>query len=771
MNNSNNDNQRDPNYWKSLSELHNSPESMEVKANEFMQGVTDDFDISKLSPLSRRKFLALLSASAAFAAAGCGKDKGEIIPYNKKPEEIIVGKANFYASTCTGCPNACGIVVKTREGRPIKIDGNPDHPVNLGKICAIGQASVLNLYDPGRLKMPLISNGGAHTSTTWQKADDEIIAALASASGKEIALITHKIVSPSAKKVIDGFGAKYPGLKVYSYELFDDNNRNEAWRKSYGSGSCPPVKWEDAKIIVALESDFLANEGHTIENVRRYSATRNAIDKKEFSRLYSVEGAMSVTGMNADYRLRLRPDAQFQFVTALINEIQQKAPAAGSSSLKDFAAKHKMSLKSINRLLTDLNSNRGSAIVYAGDNLPVEVHLAVNQLNEVLGNNKLYDSSQMPVTYVEPAGKEQWGSLIQNMNGGNVAAVIHFDTNPVYHLPADSGYRDALKNVKLSVAMTEQENETSALCRYVLPVHHALESWGDFNIRGNIYSLQQPVISPLYNSRQKEAVLVVWTSGSRDTYKENLYHDFIASNWEKDVFPKLNLPLTFKEFWLSALERGVVEGANSKVLTPVFRPESMSGLNSQQAGTGYLVYLKNNYSIGDGRYANNGWLQELPHPVSKIVWDNYAAISPATARELKLENNDKIEVKSGSRKVELPVFIQPGMADKVIVIELGYGRSRAGEVGTGVGVNANLLMTAAISGSRFILPDITIAKQPGSYELVSTQEQNSLDDAFLKDIHKQRGIIREGTVEEYKNNPDFLEKDKREQPSLNKEVQ
>ena len=327
MDESRNDlNGREPSYWRSLRELHDSGSLTDLKAHEFMSGVTDEFSLSELSTMSRKQFLALLTASAAFAAAGCTnyRDKGEIVPYAKKPEEVTPGVANFYASTCAGCAQSCGILIKTREGRPIKIDGNPDHPINQGKTCAKGQASILNLYDPNRLRKPARGSSVATLSDlSWKQADMEIREHLeaCSASGKTVALITHRIASPSAQKVLADFVGKFPTTRVYAYDLFDDENRRRAWQRCYGQSEIPVIVWEKAEVILALESDFLGTEGSTIEQIRKFAGARDIMKSNGFNRLYCVEGAMSLTGANADYRLRLRPDRQEQFLGALIDVI------------------------------------------------------------------------------------------------------------------------------------------------------------------------------------------------------------------------------------------------------------------------------------------------------------------------------------------------------------------------------------------------------------------------------------------------------------------
>jgi molybdopterin-containing oxidoreductase family iron-sulfur binding subunit len=753
---------------------HHHDEINDEKANEFMKGVFDDFDINKLSTVSRRKFLALLSASAAMAAAGCSeyKDKGEIVPYNKRPEGMLPGTPYFYASTCTGCSNACGILIKTREGRPIKVDGNPDHPVNMGKICSQGQASLLNLYDPVRLKAPQKMVNGKFTEISWVKTDDEITDALDKAQndGKEISIITHTIFSPTGRKILDDFIAKYPDTKVYSYELFNKDNRNEGWMRSYGSGTFPIINWDAAKVILSLEGDFLGNEGNSVENTRLFVQKRDVMKSPEFNRLYVVEGNMSVTGANADYRVSLRPDLQLEFVSALINGVSKRINHASVSTvlLSDFISGNSLPSKTIVSLVDDLISNRGASIVYAGDTLPADVHTAVNQLNELLGNTGIYNVKSTPVDYSFKAGTGDIERLVQRMNNGNVGVVIHYDSNPVFHFPPDLKYGDALTKVPVTISLTESENETSTSGIYQLPVNHDFESWGDAHTRTGVYSLQQPVIAPLYFTRQKEAVLLTWINGNKVAYEENGYHNYLMNNWEKNIYPKINSPIDFTRFWYTALELGVVlfnEIAESK---PNFNSSAISSVNVKPSGNDYVVLLKKSYNLVDGRYANNGWLQELPHPLSKIVWDNYAAISAGSAKELNVENNDLIEINVNGRKLKIPVFIQPGIAEKVIAIETGYGRKVVGEVGSNTGFYANVLMSINSGLSQWIFNNAKAVKAGGSYELISTVEHHSLDEKFTKDLQYIRGIILENTVESFKNNPNMVIKEKEEYRSLNR---
>ena len=800
-----NEGEKDVNYWRSFAELYDDPEFLEAQKHEFAKGVSEAPDVSKLSALSRRKFLGLLGASAALAAAGCSnyRDKGEVIPYNKKPEEVILGIPNYYASTCTGCNSACGILIKTREGRPIKVDGNPDHPVNKGKICTKGQASTLNMYDPDRLREPLFSSGRIHppdplqsgNAVSWQEVDDKIINELksASASGKSIAVITNTILSPTQKKLFDDFQAVYPTARIYSYEVINEEPRKSAWMKSYPSGArstdgnktMPVIKLDEAKVILALECDFLSTEGNVMEQTRLFAQNRDVRNGKEFNKLYAVEGAYTLTGMNADYRIRLRTDAIEEFVMCLLNEFIVKRKGSlrnysekgqslvstllGAYSLEEFKGKYGLPESAVKYLVDDLLKNQGSAMVMAGSKLPESTHIAVNLLNDVLSNSKLY--SQESEQEIFPLStKAELDGLVYDMQSGKTGVVIHYGVNPVFELPSDYNYADVLSKVPMVITMTELMNESAAISNYVLPVNHGFESWGDYKIRTGFLSLQQPVIAPIYDTRQKEAVMLTWLRGDKNAYNDKIYRDYLMSNWEKSVYPMVNQLIAFKNFWQASLHDGVAYSPTPNPSPKGRREDNMNiGLQvdafvqnagKMRASKDLVVLLQDNGAVGaDGRFANNGWLQELPHPVTKIVWDNYAAVSLQTSIDLGVKSNDKIEIKIGNKSAEVPVYVQPGLADNLIEVQLGYGRKTAGTIGSGTGHDVNKLISADPQLTSRFYNNATVSKVSGTYELVSTIEHYLIEqNPLLKDIQFKRNIIQEGTYQEYKKNPHFLQK-------------
>ncbi len=761
--------------WRSVEEYEAGGKLDASHYNEFLPGVKEEFDPEKnLTGISRRKFLALLSASAAFTAAGCSdyRDKGELMPYNKKPEEITIGEANYYASTCTGCAQACGILIKTREGRPIKVDGNPDHPVNAGKICAKGQASIMDLYDPQRFTEPQSARQGTYDPVSWQEVDKKVIAALA---GGEAAFISNRVTSPTAMKLMKELGEKYKGVRYYYYDLFSGENRTSAWKKCYGEESTPAViKWDEADVILALEASLFGTDGNSLEQQRMIRSRRDVKNTKKFNRLYAAEANYTSTGANADYRLRIKPEHYYDLVLTLLNEVTKRgkgkglvpeslAGTLGQYTADAFAKKAGLTDKgkrSLNSLVGDLVSNGGKSIVYAGETVPSDVHVLVNLLNEVTGGTALYSTSVANVALHDFSSAAEIADLVARMKSGKVKVLVNLDANPVYHLPKDLGFEGALKNVPLVVSLATLPNETTFFSNYVLPLNHNYESWGDARVRSNVTSTMQPVIAPLYNTRQKEAILLQWLSGKSDGYSETAYLDYLKAAWKEDYEGG-----SFDKFWAGSLHDGLKLANGGKVEAPKWTAENVPTKNPL-AGGKMAVILAESYALGDGKHANNGWLQELPHPVSKVTWDNYAAISEKTAKALGVKTNNLVDVTVNGKKVTLPVLIQPGLADDTVVVELGYGRTKCPVVALEVGKDVSVFQKAL--GEK-VFTTATVTAGVGVYNLASTQDHHTYDETLVKDVkdaHLKRHIIQEATVAEFEKDPKVLKKGKHELVSL-----
>lgn len=766
-----------PKFWKSLNQYNQKPESIEATRHEFVSGVTDEFDINALPDKSRRKFLALMGATSALAATACTDyyDKGEIVTYNKKPDSITYGEANYYASTLN---NGSGVLVKTREGRPVKIDGNNEHPIGKGKLSTAEQASIMELYDPARLRYPikksdsnLVLYKDEMPRSDWAIIDGQIVEKFkqASANGKEIAIITHSVISPAQNKLFSDFKAKYPTTKIYSYELSNDSQVRQAWFDSYGATAIPTIKWDAADVILSFECDFLGTDGNVVEQIAQFASRRDIDNPEGFNKLYQIEGSYSLTGAMADYRVRLTPENQYDFIMSLAAEVVAKGKSnlpneflgnvLSGYSLSSFAQRNKINPKILEVLVSDILAHSSKTLAVAGAIQPKSVHIAINLLNEVLGSvSTVYNFNNVSQLQQPLSDINEIKSLVNNMNNGKVDVLIHFDSNPIYHLPVDLAYAKSYKKVPTVISMVESANESCEANQYILSINNALESWGDFKLRTGFYSLQQPVIAPIHDTRQKEAILLNWLSDDVALYNHDIYHKFLMNYWESEIYTKSNSAVNFREYWLVSLHDGVAFIDEPGISASQFIITALTNNKFTSTKQNYTLILKPGYYIGDGRLANNGWLQEVPHPVTKAVWDNYAMMAPATAKELNVtygedEKNriaDKVEVSVGGRKLTLPVMIQPGMAEKVIAVELGYGRTVIGEVGKNVGINSGLFMSSEGGISPWIYTGVNVTKAEGTYHLVSTQEHHSLDEDFVKDFHFKRHIINEYTLPFYK---------------------
>lgn len=721
--------------------------------DEFPQGALEPIEVDKMPLVSRRKFLALASASAAFAVTSCTdyRDKGAIVTYNKKPENVTYGKADYYASVYhDGTP----ILVKTREGRPIKVIGNPEHPLSGGTVSLQAQASVLDLYDPERIQRPLRKNGNSFAEITWEAFDSEIISKLDSIknSGKKIVFFSNSIYSPSFLNLLNEFKNKYTNTEIVAYDSINNNAKAKAFKELYGSEMIPEIDWAKPKIILFVEADLLGSDTKAHEYTKAIMSRKNIEDVSNFNRIYTVEGSMSLTGVNSDYRFRLNPAKQIEFLLALYNALK------GYKSIEEFAQKNGWNKKHAASLVKDLTDNKGAAIVYAGDILSKEAHILVEAINSLIDAKQNYvqrNGNYIACNALMPSiGLDDCKALINDMNSGNVAAFIALDTNPVYNLPKAFGFAEALKKVELKIAFTYNQNETSALCNYVAAINHSIESWGDYRSSNGIYSLRQPVIESLYENRQTESVILTWLSGNAKSYTFDSYHKYLMNYWQNNIYPLAKTSVDFQKFWFASIHDGFAEVSEAG-------PQNLSFNNFEAYiysikpldSNGFTLIVKNSYTLGDGRYANNGWLQEMPHPVTKAVWDNYVCIAPATAKKLSLQYKDfkstTIKLTVDGKEITAPIITQPGMEENTLLIEMGYGRTNAGTIGNEIGVDTNNLLAATHKISDRIITNVSISATGEIYPLYSTQEHHLLDEEFVKDFHKSRSIIMESTVAEY----------------------
>lgn len=710
-------------YWRSIEDLKNRNTKEEV--------VNHDVSVVKLmeakNNASRRDFLKFFGFSIASAAlaASCKRPVTKAIPYLVKPEEITPGKASYYATSYFDGKDYCSLLVKVRDGRPIKIEGNELSPVTKGGTNASVQASVLSLYDDTRYRMPQ-KNGADYP---WNLADQEIVDQLTTLkkSNGKLVLLTSSIISPTTQKIINDFKSQYPNLEHITFDPSPAHGMLEANEISFNKRSIPSYHFNKANLILSVGADFLGTWLAPIEYTRQYASSRKlGHDKKSMSKHIQIESGMSLSGANADERYTIKPS---DTGTVLANLYNLVARSSGAAEIKVGASPIEL-----NQIANQLLQNRGTSLIVCGSNDPYH-QLLVNAINQELTNygNTIDLSTPHHIRKGDDAAVFR---LIEQMESGGINGILIHAVNPVYQHPLGERFKKALGNVELSVSMACQLDETSSACRYVCPDHHALESWGDAEPLPGKLSLSQPVINHIHDTRQFEESLLTWAGNKID------YLTYLKTNWKNQFMPQTGTDYDFLLFWNKSLHDGVIEIDAEKQPSPAFDGSFLSRLefNSSSESTLELEFYET-VAIGNGQHANNPWLQEIPDPISKVTWDNFASISPAFADANDLATGDYIIIND---KLHLPVLVQPGQHKDTISVALGYGRVESGVVAKGVGSDAYPLMPVQAGIRKYFLENISFKKAGGKHTFARTQTHHSMEG---------RPIIRETTLEKYIENP------------------
>jgi molybdopterin-containing oxidoreductase family iron-sulfur binding subunit len=761
-------------HWSTLAEWNGAPEVDELRGREFLTPAAEPPADSADSP-SRREFLKLLGAGAAFAAAGCARKPVEkILPYVKAPEDLTPGNAVYFASTCGACPAACGLLVKTREGRPIKLEGNKSHPMSRGALCARGQASLLDLYDPDRLKGPAVVDRatGKTRNASWSEIDRTAFQALTAArdGGGAVVLLTGSIASPSTMALVHSFTAAFPAGEHVVYDAVSADAIARAQELSYGGRVVPHYRIDRADVLVTFGADPLGAFLSPVEFARAFSQRRRP-ESGAMSRVIAIEPTLSLTGTNADRRISVRPDHLHAVAMAIAHELLVRNPRAPlSSNGTAVAAVRPYEAASVERaagletgtlaaVADELWEARGKGLVMAGPQAAPAAHavplqVAVNLLNSALGNEGVTVDSASPYRHSD-ASEEAMLALVDRMRAGEVKALLVQGTNPAYSLPASVGFAEALKRVPFVVSFADRADETARGADLIASTTHFLETWNDFEPRPGVASLGQPAIAPLYDVRSFQDSLLAWGRAlGRGPLAQTAgtWHDYVKDRWRREVHPKADSPAPFDLFWEGALREGVLVTARDAATGPVrsFRPESLAGAPAVPAAgnESLLLFLYPSVSMFDGRGANNAWLQELPDPVSKICWENYVSIAPSRARSLGVTDYemkaDVVTVDVGHAKLDLPVHVQPGLHPDVVAVAIGYGRTAAGRVGNQVGQNGAAL--AQVTSGRIGLSGIParIVKTGRIAKLATVQGHQYTED---------RPIVYEASFAEFLRDP------------------
>ncbi len=711
-------------YYKSIEELKEKDGSV-LLTNK---GKKTPNEPITTSPSNRRDFLKLFGFAIASAAvvSSCEQPVRKAIPYLIKPDEITPGKASYYASTFYDGNDYGSILVKVRDGRPIKIEGNELSSISKGGTNARIQASVLSLYDTGRYRNPVIKGKDAD----WEKVDSEIIEQLNAIKAKNgnIAILSQTIISPSTLAVIEEFKKAYPNTKHIQYDSVSGNAISLAHKNVFGNESIPSYHFDKAKVIVGFGADFLGSWLMPVKFTKQYAKGRKLDHGHgliDMSYHLQFEAGMSLTGSNADKRVVLKNSQQKIALANLYNEIAKQSNAENISVAE--------SPIEVQGLAKRLLLNKGNSLVVCGSN-DVETQVIVNGINYLLGNYGNTIDLDTPLLLKKGSDAEM-AALTEDLQNGKISGLILYGVNPLYDYHGHAAFKAGMEKVQLSISLPNLKDETAEECTYLCPDHYALEAWNDNEIKKGVFSLTQPAIRPIFNTRSAQESLLKWTAN------ETSYLDFIKTRWENEVFPKSDFNGSFYNFWNKCVHDGVYESTLNIKLEINYSASVIPASIEESNSDGYELEVYESVGVGDGKQANNPWLQELPDPVSKVTWDNYANMSQQLAEELAIEEGDLIKI-DGS--LTLPVLIQPGQEHKTISVALGYGRTNAGKVADGVGANAYPLVSFNGETRLYAKSGIQIEKVEGDHEFAKTQTHHSMEG---------RAIIRETTLSEYLDNP------------------
>ena len=714
-------------YWKSLEEN----QEISITGDKAKRPSTvsaaelPDQTISNLST-SRRDFLKVFGYSLSSTAllASCERPIQKAIPYIIQPEEIIPGKAVNYATSFYDGHEYCNIIVKTRDGRPIKIEGNKQSGFNGEGTTARVQASVLSLYDDARLKEPSENNVIQAWDTIDKKIKEEFL--LIQGEAGKVVLMTPTIISPTTKAVIKKFGDSFKNFKWIQYDAISYSAIIEANQKSFGMAVIPDYNFQKADFVVSLNSDFLGTWLTPVHFIPRYASRRKPGNgQNSMLRHVQFESGMSLTGSNADLRKTIKPSEELPLLINLYNGIAKKT---GGNEIP--ATQYK---EDISWLVNDLIECKGKSIVISGTN-NVSVQIITNGINSLLGNyNECIDIHN---TLNIAAGIDsEMGNLIEEMNSESVKALLMYNVNPVYDYPLPEKFLSGLKKIKLTINMAVSLNETVGKSLYECPVNHFLESWDDSEIISGQLGLSQVCINPLFNTRSFQDSLLIWSGNSIQ------YQDFLKANWESSYFPSSKNE-DFNFFWNNSLKNGVYNYEVSENRQFGFNADSLSNLRiPEKLAEEFEVLLVASVALGNGMHANNPWLMELPDPVTRLCWDNVVSVSVRDAEKLGIQTGNLINLGNGK---PIPAYIQPGQADGTFSIALGYGHTNSGKVSDNIGINVYPHIRLE-NGNRiydFVTKDVVISHEITQLALIQTH--NSMEG---------RAIVRETTLDEFNKNP------------------
>jgi molybdopterin-containing oxidoreductase family iron-sulfur binding subunit len=736
-----------PAFWRSLDEVAETPEFQAMLHREFPEGASEFAD-----PAGRRNFLRLMGASIALAgAAACTRQPTEhIVPYVKAPEELIPGKPLFFATAMPFAGTTVPVLVESHMGRPTKIEPNPEHPFTRGGTDLYAQASILDLYDPDRSQ----TVNGQGEIRPWSELSLALTSAGAGqrgAGGAGLRILSGAVTSPTLAAQIQGLLAAMPQARWIQYEPFGRDNARAGARQAFGEYVEAQYRVDQADVILSLDGDFLDSGPGKLRYARDFARRRRVTPgHTAMTRLYVAESAPSNTGAKADHRVALRA----RDIPALAQAVAAGLGVAGASGQAPQAA-----AAFATAVVADLQAHRGRALVVAGDNQPPAVHALAHAMNTALGAVGATVVYTATPEAVPSEGMAALRDLVGEMNAGTVAVLLVLESNPVFSAPADLKFGAAMAKVPLTVHLGLHRDETALLSRWHVPAAHYLETWSDARTADGTVTICQPLIEPLYECKSAHEVVAA-LAGEIKTPLE-IVQGFWRAAWDGragGAFGRLADPTgvdfpSFEKFWRRALHDGYVAGTAFPPKTVALAAGAVTATPAP-AAAGLELTFRPDPSVYDGRFANNGWLQELPKPFDKVCWDNVAWISPKTAEELGVQARRPVvygtEVETaivsvGEYQLHVPLWIMPGQPDGSIALHAGYGRPQAGRIGTGIGYNANFFRYSA---TPWALQGAGLTRGDQVYNLASTQGHFQMEN---------RHLVRVGTRTQFEHEPTFAQ--------------
>jgi molybdopterin-containing oxidoreductase family iron-sulfur binding subunit len=704
----------------------------------------------------RRRFLEVIGASLALATGGCfAQPKETIVPSVRSPEYEVPGRPRYFATAITLGGIATGVLVESHQGRPTKIEGNPDHPASLGAVDAITQSAVLSLYDPDR-SQAIMHRGTIRSWAALSRTVDELLVKLRPRAGAGIRILTETVTSPTMAAQLGRLLEALPEARWHQYEPINGDQALEATRLAWGRPLQSRWRIDQADVILAFDCDFLASGPGHLRYARDFMSRRqpealDAPSDKPMNRLYVVEPMPTPTGVTADHRLAMPPSVIHMAVLNLAERlgvaVLETTPAREQPpnvqnwldvyvrelTSRQLTADERAWLEVASR---DLLAHGKTSLVVAGPLLPPQTQALVARINSTLGNHGTTLEYTEPVVSRPENQFASLSNLVNDIEAGAVELLVILEGNPVFTAPPQLRLAERIRKVPLSVHLSLYQDETSACCQWHVPAAHPLELWGDARAYDGTVSIIQPLIAPLYGGKTPHE-LVALLAGEKDRSA----HDLVRSHWRQQHGDE-----GFDAFWHQALQKGVVEGTALpavSVSSPSNEARNRLAVSEQRPtpGSGQLeIAIRPDPTIYDGRFANNGWLQELPKPITKLTWRNAALLSPRTSQELGVANEDVVEIAEGDRRLALPAWIVPGHADGCVSIHAGHGRTRGGRLCNGTGSNAFVLQDSA---NAWMIRGATIRKTGGRQPLASTQRHHQ--------ITAERGLVREATFDQYRN--------------------